>query len=58
MEFSNIRILRVVFYVLGLTLLIACKSSENNISYPIIDETYNEGFKIKELNHRVHFIFC
>ena len=48
MEFSNIRILRVVFYVLGLTLLIACKSSENNISYPIIDETYNEGFKIKE----------
>ena len=48
MEFLNIKMLRVVFCIFGVTLLVACKSSENNNSYPIIDKTYSEGFKTKE----------
>lgn len=48
MGFLNIKMLRVVFCIFGVTLLVACKSSENNNSYPIVDEIYSEGFKTKE----------
>jgi len=48
MGFLNIKMLRVVFCIFGVTLLVACKSSENNNSYPIIDKIYSEGFKTKE----------
>lgn len=54
MGFLNISLSNVVFYFFGITILVACKSSENNISYPIIDETYNEGFKISESDLEIY----